>query len=262
MTLISGTKTARVEEAAVLSVPEPKWTDTWHPVGHRTVIRALEIAVKKTGLDTVSRQYSMNTGGKTPGSKMFGVWMLDQRTNGNSWSIGFRQSIDRSMALGICAGVTVMVCDNMVMSGEFIEFRKHTSGLNADAVFKLAAVAVDQVIIKIMELDAWHQSLKQIAIDDGAYKSLVYDGMVNGIIQPRRFNEFQEAHAREMELSSSDIDQQGAMTLYTYHGAATRLMRSEALFRVSSRNAALEQLMNGRVNAWRQDDREEVIDND
>lgn len=34
MTLIAHVDTKKIEESAVLAIPEPKWTRTWHPVSH------------------------------------------------------------------------------------------------------------------------------------------------------------------------------------------------------------------------------------
>ena len=44
--------------------------------------------------------------------------------------VGFRNSHDKSMVAGICAGARVFVCDNLAFSGDFSEKRKHTPGNN------------------------------------------------------------------------------------------------------------------------------------
>ena len=47
-----------VTEGLVRSIPEPEFTDTWHPVSHAKVLDALEASVHNVGLDIVSKQYS------------------------------------------------------------------------------------------------------------------------------------------------------------------------------------------------------------
>src|SRR5215471_2772356 len=53
------------------------------------------------------------------GMKMFGVVDLDTGMPGCRFSIGIRNSHDRSMRLAAVVGVRVLVCENMAFSGDF-----------------------------------------------------------------------------------------------------------------------------------------------
>ncbi len=51
--------------------------------------------------------------------KMFGVLDLETQMEGCRFSIGIRNSHDKSIRLGLTAGLRVFVCSNMAFSGEF-----------------------------------------------------------------------------------------------------------------------------------------------
>jgi ATPase family associated with various cellular activities (AAA) len=53
------------------------------------------------------------------GAKMFGVLDLETQMEGCRFSIGIRNSHDKSIRLGLTAGLRVFVCSNMAFSGDF-----------------------------------------------------------------------------------------------------------------------------------------------
>src|SRR5262249_33279296 len=53
------------------------------------------------------------------GMKVFGVLDLETQMEGCRFSIGFRNSHDKSLRLGLTAGLRVFVCSNMAFSGDF-----------------------------------------------------------------------------------------------------------------------------------------------
>jgi hypothetical protein len=53
------------------------------------------------------------------GMKMFGVLDLETQMEGCRFSIGIRNSHDKSIRLGLTAGLRVFVCSNMAFSGDF-----------------------------------------------------------------------------------------------------------------------------------------------
>ena len=52
------------------------------------------------------------------GMKMFGVLDLETQMEGCRFSIGIRNSHDKSIRLGLTSGLRVFVCSNMAFSGE------------------------------------------------------------------------------------------------------------------------------------------------
>lgn len=224
------TTAVRVSEQEVRAIQSPEFTDTWHPVSHSRVIDVLDHAVQQSGMRVLTRDYSVGFEGAT----MFGTWGLDEVQSGSQWMIGFRNSLNKLFALGVCAGNRVLVCSNMVFKGDdYIEFRKHTSGLDDDELYRLARDSMKGLIIKMAQLQSWQDMLRATPISEIEFKTLTFDAITRGIITPSEFNKFLDCHKEEIQDARLDG------TLYTFHGAVTRLLRDKNLFQVSERTAKL-----------------------
>lgn len=228
MSLIAMTDTTRVEESAVKAIIEPEFTSTWHPTSHAKVIDSLDMAVKNKGLEITSKEYSMNASG----SKMFGVWNLNAGGPDGNYALGIRNALDKSMSIGITAGTNVMVCDNMVFSGEYITYRKHTGGLDFDQLVWMANKAIEVTMVKMDAFEEWQQGLKEVAVTRDEAKCITFDFMKDGVIPPSKFNEFGKCVREEYEISHK-------CSLYTLHGGATRLMRPWSLLRLGEASRKL-----------------------
>lgn len=226
--LMAHTDTKRASEASVMAVVEPDFTDTWHPISHAKVITALDNSIGKMGIETRQREYSMSA----DGLKMFGVWDLDTGDDDGCYSLGVRNGMDKSMAVGMTAGNKVFVCDNMCFSGDYIAFRKHTSGLNMDELIWMADKALEITMKKMADFTSWHRGLKDLAITQDEMKCLTFDMMKKGVFAPSKFKEFGDCVREEYELSKE-------CNLYTIHGGATRLMRPWSLLRVGDASRKL-----------------------
>ncbi len=136
---MSNSSTLRLEynafsarKAALYQIPTPEPTDTWNPVSHGSILNAVFNAAEENGLAIRSEAYGLTgkPGQDRYGDRMFGVIDFENGTNDYGFSLGIRNSHDKSIAAGICAGAKVFVCSNLIMSGDFSEKRKHTPGNN------------------------------------------------------------------------------------------------------------------------------------
>jgi hypothetical protein len=125
----------------------------------------------------------------------------------------------------------------MQFKGEFIDFRKHTSGLDFDELLMLGNRAFDQVLVQGNQAIAWHDSLHKVPLIEDNFKCITYDALDQGILAPNRFNEFQSAYAEELELVKGKNG-----TLYQFHGAITRMNRDLNLFTIDNRTRKLADL--------------------
>ena len=226
--LMAHCDTKRIDEQAVMAVPEPEFTPTWHPISHSRVIEALTVACNDHNLTINSKEYSLSA----DGGRMFGVWHLDADNGRSSYALGLRNAINKSMALGVCAGTKVFVCDNLCFDGEFIAFRKHTSGLTQDHLVEMSYKAVAGAVIEMEKFTDWHDGLHDVWVPRSDYKGLVFDMMDKGVFSPSNFGKFQHCHREELTINhGKSLD--GAVNLYNVHGAATRLMRDWNLLKVS-----------------------------
>lgn len=221
----------RYNRAEVMAIDAPAFTKTWHPIRHAAVITSLFEVIKEKGIGIVYETYSIKNGG----NNLFGTWVLDVEREGKHIQIGFRNSISKTFAVGICAGTYIMVCSNMQFHGDYIEFRKHTSGLDFDEVKVLGMRAFDEVMVQGNKAIDWHESLKNHTLEGGQFKCAVFDAINDGVIAPNKFSNFMEAYEMERDLS-------GNSTLYEFHGAITRMNNKLNLFTADSRTRKLAQI--------------------
>src|ERR1051325_4376057 len=96
-------------------LPVPLATRTHHPVPHHQIVEALIETLGFRHISVVRQEYAATS----DGAKMFGVLDLDYEFTGCRFSIGVRNSNDKSMRLAMTVGYRVFVCDNMAFNGDF-----------------------------------------------------------------------------------------------------------------------------------------------
>jgi hypothetical protein len=228
-----------VNRDEVIAVPEPSFTKTWHPVSHQKVLVSLELAIMAQGLEVTRENYSLSQDGMNCFGTLNvgGSFAQDSfTTKDSSWVVGFRNSMKKDFAVGVCAGLNVIVCSNMVFSGEYTTFRMHTSGLDLSELHLIAKDSIKKIVHQLSALESWHGNLRNTAIDNDEFKALTYDAMESGVISPRDFKKFLQANQEETALA-------GDQTAYTFHGAVTRMMRGRNYFLQADRNAGLNDLV-------------------
>lgn len=224
----------RATETEVMAVPEPEFTKTWHPISHARVINALtDVIINTKKAKVVNRSYTLAAKGK----QMFGTWIIQNGNQDRRYMIGFRNSIDTIFAVGFCSGLHVTVCSNMMFTGEFTTFQKHTPKLDDDRLSELTATAYAEVEKKTKAFGKWHDGLRKYMMTEDQFKVTTFDAMKSGLLAPRRFGEFQDALGQE--VFCDDYDFPGYCTLYNFHGAFTRMIREQSLFSISAVNNRL-----------------------
>jgi hypothetical protein len=218
----------------VMSIPAPPFTKSWHPFSHADVIRSIHIGAEVNNLEITSERYDM-TGG---GANMFASYTVEgDYLNPNpdaSYQIGFRNSTAKLMAIGITVGTNVFVCSNMCFSGEYITFRKHTSGLDLDELYSIAIGAVKTIKYRLNDMMKWQESLRRYYLPPNQIKNLTYDAMDLGVFAPSKFRTFQKSFEEESSTHGRN--------LYAWHGAGTRTLRENSLSMVSNRTPILNSI--------------------
>jgi hypothetical protein len=114
-------------------IPLPEKTSSYTPVAHGDLIQTIEQNLSNNfpHLSIVSRDYMLNN----TGQQFVGKLNIQDASNPNTelnMSLGFRNSYDKSMAVGLASGAQVLVCSNGMLSGEMSLLRKHTSNVWSD----------------------------------------------------------------------------------------------------------------------------------
>ena len=228
-------RSMRVTEDQVFAVPTPEFTDSWHPIGHADVVRSMKDAAEACDLEVKDARYDLTKNGLN----LFGTLSLTglERHEGTGMELGFRNSLNKLMAVSVAAGTNVYVCSNMCFDGDIIKFRKHTGGLTLDELYAMALDSVKLAVNRITGMIDWQESLKEITLPEKDMKALTYDAMASGAISSKKFTQFLDMHEEEVGLNGE--------TIYAWHGAGTRACRNDSLFRIGERTPILADIVNG-----------------
>jgi hypothetical protein len=177
-TLITQTGKVTREELKLLRDPKPLGR-RHGPVPHATVVEAIRGEAERRGLRIRREEYALGRGGAT----LFGIMDFEREWSEGVFALGFRASQDQSLALRAVAGLRVLVCDNLALSGSVVAFRhRHTTRLDLGETI---AHGFDRYETHAAALAATIDRLRTIEIDGTAAKEVIYDAVVEGVIPLR-----------------------------------------------------------------------------
>jgi hypothetical protein len=172
-TLLAHCGARKVTREELKEIPVPEGTQTHQPVSHYEIVEVLEEALSFRYLKIVRDEYAVSP----DGMKMFGVMDLNAEFDGGRFSIGLRNSNDKSMRLALTAGVRVMVCDNMAFSGDFTPLlQKHSRKLELrDSI----SIAVDRIHRGFEPLKEKIASMREQTLSDEEVKLIIYQAFLD-----------------------------------------------------------------------------------
>ena len=124
-----------VDFAELAYIKTPERTETYIPVSHQELVtRIKEAGTKHYNTAPFEEKLEVNHRGQ----QMFGSMIFHDGSNlkadgsGMNRSIGFRNSYDKTLPIGVCGGASVYVCSNLMFTGDIIKMRKHTQNVEED----------------------------------------------------------------------------------------------------------------------------------
>ena len=111
-------------------IPMPAETRSFKPVSHYD----LSLNIAKVAGDLLP-EFDLNSsrfGTAREGGQLFGVHTFQNSNTELGLSIAFRNSLDKSLSVGMAFGSSVFVCDNLCLHGEVVRMRKHTTNVISD----------------------------------------------------------------------------------------------------------------------------------
>jgi hypothetical protein len=179
--LMSHVDTDLVTRDQLRAIPVSEPTNTFQPIAHAELVDTLDLVLAKNQIHIRQEQFAV----RRDGSVLFGVLQLAYgESQDGTAALGLRTSNNKTMAIQICAGLSVFVCDNLVFRGDMIALcRKHTSGLRLQAEL---AGAVLRFQDHFSALSCEIGELKRRELRDGEAKALIHDVFVKGVM-PVRF---------------------------------------------------------------------------
>jgi hypothetical protein len=168
---------SKIGRPELAQIPIPTETSTHKPVPHHNIVEALVETLSFRHIGVVQEEYAVSS----DGMKMFGVLDLETQMEGCRFSIGIRNSHDKSIRLGLTAGLRVFVCSNMAFSGDFTPvLAKHTKSFN---LIDTLSVGVDRIQRNFEPLQRQVDTWRNTQITDEAAKLIFYRAFVDGQLE-------------------------------------------------------------------------------
>lgn len=217
------------------SVPVPEETDTYKPVNHWD----LAVNLQKISRDLLpdhelaQHQYGLARDGK----QMFGVHTYREGPDDPlGLSIGFRNSYDKSMSVGIAIGASVFVCDNLALTGEIAFMRRHTTNVWPD-LEELIVTTIYRSRGNFHHIEADAGRMKSVALgNDDAFRWM---GLLFGkkILSPRQLPVVNGdwLHPAHEEFKNRD--------LWSFYNACTQALKSCSPAKIMEKHIALHETL-------------------
>ena len=231
-------ETASMEELA--AIPLPKETHSYKPVSHQALASMLGAMASDLlpEFELVNTQFGL----ARDGQQMFGVHTFKNGSSAMGLSIGFRNSYNKSLSVGIAVGGQVFVCDNLCLQGDVTVLKKHTLNVVASLEsLALSAIYKSRSAFNQIQEDA--EVMKGIPLsDEDAYRTigLIYG---HGIITPRQI----PVVKKEWLEPSHDVFEN--RNLWSFYNAVTEALKSSPPQSIMERHLAIHKQLTNHVAA-------------
>ena len=173
------------------AIEVPKETKTYTPVSNEDLWKLMQQKAVQRGLQLGTPQMGIDCNGK----RLFGqveIVNQDHLDNEVRLMLGFRNSYDKSMSVGICFGSKVFVCSNMCFTGYTSEgeeavgqvHHRHSSNVWAGLPERLDA-AMDKFEVFKSYQDSFYNRLKENELSDADAHHLIIESVRAGAINAR-----------------------------------------------------------------------------
>lgn len=170
--LLAHCGTSKITQEELKVIPTPPGSPTHQPVPHYEIVGALVETLSYRQISVVRDEYAVSS----DGMKMFGVLDLETTFDGCRFSVGVRNSNDKSMRLALTVGYRVLVCDNMAFHGDFTPvLAKHTKHLS---LVDILAVGVERMQRNFEPMKKQVGAWKGTRLSDESAKLVIYRAFV------------------------------------------------------------------------------------
>jgi len=160
--------------ARAMNAEIPLRTDSYTPVPHSDFLQliAQEIENSSYGLQIKARKIYTNLNGqKLVGFYSVGIRGVDTAPEfGLEMMLGYKNSYDKSMSAGLAAGLNVTICENGVVAGDMLSFRrKHTGEIRSELREHIQTAIInmrdgfDRLVLEVDIMKDYGLTLKQKA---------------------------------------------------------------------------------------------------
>jgi hypothetical protein len=175
--LLAHCGSSKITREELKVIPTPEGSATHQPLPHFEIVGALVETLSFRQISVVREEYAV-TG---DGMKMFGVLDLETTFDGCRFSVGVRNSNDKSMRLALTVGYRVLVCDNMAFHGDFTPvLAKHTKHVS---LVDILSVGVDRMQRNFEPMRKQVEAWKRTRLSDEVAKLIIYRAFIEGKLE-------------------------------------------------------------------------------
>lgn len=250
-TLLAHCGSRKVTRDELKEIPVPEGTRTHQPLSHYAIVEVLEEALSFRHITVERDEYAISG----DGMKMFGILDINFGFDGGSFSIGLRNSNDKSMRLALTAGYRVFVCDNMAFSGDFTPLlHKHSRNLELrDSI----SIAVDRIHRGFHSMESGIDTMRKRFLTDNDARLLIYGAFVDGGIRGLPKNLMPVVHDHYFNPEYEDFTTRSLWSLSNAFTSALKKLSPVRQFEVSARLGSFMEEIAG--NGIEQEKRNNII---
>lgn len=227
--LIAGIETRKITPHELEFIEAPEATPTHQPIKHSDFTLEVETGLAMRGIQVTHQEYAVSP----DGMRMFGVMRTNVEIDGTNFSVGLRNSNDKSMKLGLVAGLRILVCENLAFMGDFHGLTsKHTSGFN---LTEACDVALGRIQRGMGSLGGQIQALKEADLSDASAEHLIYEAFVpkSGLRLPKQIMD--KVHYEYFEPEIEDFRPRTAWSLHNAMTAAFKDLKPMRQFQETAK---------------------------
>lgn len=242
-TLITHCGAKRLTREELRLLPAPESLGARHrPVPHAELVDAIRGEATARGFRVAREEYGVNN----QGAALFGVMDLSGEAvqthalalPGTGPSLGFRSSVDESMAIALVGGgARTFVCDNMAFAGDvFALKRKSTTGLDLERAMH---EAFDRFLSHSSRFVEALGRLQNTPVTNDEARELIYEATISGVVPLRLMPVIHEAYFSIDEEARPECADR---TQWGLHSAFTRALKLLTPARAWTANVAVGRL--------------------
>lgn len=222
------------EELRAIEAPAP--TKTWNPIPHGQILNQVNTVLEKMGVSTLNTIIDIDK----KGNNAFVTHTIESEDmSERQTQIGWRNSISKDFSLGFTSGTNVVVCSNLVFSGQWMEFKRHTNTLQLERVQEMALSGIHQTLNQSQELADWHDQMKEIKRSKKEADHIFMNMIRKQVIAANQTLNLVNAYDEEVQRYGE--------SLYTIYNCATQTFRNTSLPNIEWRSKKLNELMTNNI---------------
>jgi hypothetical protein len=172
--LLAHCGSSKITREELKLIPTPEASPTHQPIPHNQIVEALVEGLSFRHISAIREEYAVSS----DGMKMFGVLDLETTFDGCRFSVGIRNSNDKSMRLAVTVGYRVLVCDNMAFHGDFTPvLAKHSKHFS---LVDVLSIGIDRIQRNFEPMKKQVEAWKGTRISDESAKLVIYQAFVQG----------------------------------------------------------------------------------